>query len=180
MRSTHALAAAALTATALLTLATPGHAGAAEGDPTTDPATETTTETGHVVDCTGTWKGRPVFASVYENDQFGNEVNVSVGEDGDEVGATRTTDAPLLVDGEIATGLRLDGRRARIAGTYERVGKKIAVHEEHDDAGYHIVVDGFHKRLDTDLAMTWRRTTVPLSCDTAFLYDLVVQKTPTT
>lgn len=174
MRSTHVLAAATLTATAFLTLATPGHAGAEEG-----PTTETTTETGHVVECTGTFGGRPVFASVYENDRFGNEVFVHVGEDGDEVGATRTTDEALIVDGEVATGLRLDGKRVRLTGTAERVGGKIAVHEEHDDAGYHIVVDGFHKRLDSDLAMTWRKKTVPLTCDTAFFYDLVVQKTPT-
>lgn len=173
MRSTHALAAATLTATAFLTLATPGHAGAAE------EGTTTSTETGHVVECTGALKGRPVFASVYENDQFGNEVFVHVGEDGDEVGATRTTDEPLLVDGEIATGLKLDGKRARLTGTAERVGKKIAVHEEHDDAGYHIVIDGFHKKLDSELAMTWRGRTVPLTCDTAFFYDLVVEKTPT-
>ena len=85
----------------------------------------------------------------------------------------------VIVDGKVATGLKLDGKRVRLTGTAERFGKKIAVHEEHDDAGYHIVVDGFHKRLDTDLAMTWRKKTVPLTCDSAFFYDLVVQKTPT-
>ena len=172
MRTTHALA-ATLTATAALAFATPAHAGAAE------EGTTTTYESGHVVECTGTFKGRPVFASLYENSEFGNEVFVHVGDDGDEVGANRTTDEALLVDGEVATGLRLDGKRVRLSGTAERVGKKIAVHEEHDDAGYHIVVDGFHKRLDADLEMTWRRTTVPLDCDNAFFYDLVVEKTPT-
>ena len=176
MRTTHALA-AALTATAALStclgLVTPAHAVAAE------EGTTTTHEHGHVVECTGTWKGQPVFASLYENNDFGNEVFIHVGEDGDEVGATRNPDGALLVDGEVATGLRLDGKRARLTGTAERFGKKIAVHEEHDDAGYHIVVDGFHKRLDTDLEMTWRGTTVPLDCDSAFFYDLVVEKTPT-
>ena len=172
MRTTHALA-AALTATAALSFSSPAHAGAAE------EGTTTTYEHGHVVECTGTFEGRPVFASLYENDEFGNEVFVHIGEDGDEVGATRNPDGALIEVGEVATGLRLDGRRARLTGTAERVGKKIAVHEEHDDAGYHIVVDGFHKRLDTDLEMTWRGTTVPLDCDTAFFYDLVVEKTPT-
>lgn len=172
MRTTHALA-AVLTATAALTLSTPGHAGAAE------EGTTTTYETGHVVECTGAFRGQPVFASLYENSEFGNEVFVHVGEDGDEVGASRTTDEALIVGDEVATGLKLDGKRLRLAGTAERVGKKIAVHEEHDDAGYHIVVDGFHKRLDSDLAMTWKQKTVPLTCDTAFFYDLVVEKTPT-
>lgn len=170
MRTTHAVA-AVLTAAAALTVSTPGHAGAAE--------TTTTYETGHVVECTGTWKGQPVFASLYENSEFGNEVFVHIGDDGDEVGASRTTDEALIVDDEVATGLRLDGKRVRLTGTAERVGKRIAVHEEHDDAGHHIVVDGFHKRLDSALAMTWKRKIVPLTCDTAFFYDLVVEKTPT-
>lgn len=166
-RSTHALA-AFLTATATLTLATPAQAA----------ESTTTYETGHVVECLGTWKGQPVFASLYENSEFGNEVVVHVGDDGDEVGTNRTTEDALLVDGTVDTGLRLDGKRVRITGTAERVGKKIAVHEEHDDAGQHIVIDGFHKRLDTDLTLTWKQRTVPLDCDTAFFYDLVVEKTP--
>ena len=151
---------------------------------TAEPTQTTTTtherghERGHVLECTGTWRTRPVFASVYENSEFGHEVFVHVGDDGDEVGATRRPPTPVTEDGEVAARVRLDGRRARLTGTAERFGKRIAVHEEFDDAGQRVVVDGFHKRLDAALTMTWRKKTVPLSCDTAFRYDLTVEKTP--
>lgn len=160
----------------LLTGSLAAGAAAVTAEPT--QTTTTTHERGHVLECTGTWRTRPVFASVYENSEFGHEVFVHVGDDGDEVGATRRPTTPMIEDGEVAAWVRLDGRRARLTGTAERFGKRIAVHEEFDDAGQHVVVDGFHKRLAAALTMTWRKKTVPLSCDTAFRYDLTVEKTP--
>lgn len=177
MRTIPGLAATTLTTTLLSAgLLTGALGGPVMADAAAEPTM--THERGHVLECTGTWRTRPVFASVYENSEFGNEVFVHVGDDGDEVGATRRTTSPLIEDGQVATGVRLDGHRARLVGSAERVGKRIAVHEELDDAGYHVVVDGFHKRLDAALTMTWRKKTVPLSCDTAFRYDLTVEKTP--
>ena len=75
--------------------------------------------------------------------------------------------------------MKLNGKRAVIEGTAKVVGKKIAVHEEHDDAGQHIAVDGTHRRLANDLQLTWKGTTVPLDCAESFVYDLQVTKEST-
>jgi len=56
--------------------------------------------------------------------------------------------------------------------------KRTPVHEEYDDAGQHITVDGYHRKLAKDLTLTWRHRTVQLSCDNAFFYDLQVTKEP--
>jgi hypothetical protein len=54
------------------------------------------------------------------------------------------------------------------------------VHEEYDDAGQHIVADGFHRRLAHDLVLRYDGITVPLDCAPAFYYSLNVTKTDTT
>ena len=110
----------------LLTGSLAAGAAAVTAEPT--QTTTTTHERGHVVECTGTWRTRPVFASVYENSEFGHEVFVRVGDDGDEVGATRRPTTPMIEDGEVAAWVRLDGRRARLTGTAERFGKRIESH----------------------------------------------------
>ncbi|WP_180933300.1 hypothetical protein [Nocardioides ungokensis] len=56
--------------------------------------------------------------------------------------------------------------------------KRTPVHEEYDDAGEHITVDGYHRKLAKDLTLTWRHRTVQLSCDNAFFYDLQVTREP--
>ena len=60
-----------------------------------------------------------------------------------------------------------------------RVGKRKHVHEEYDDAGNHIVADGYHRRLANDLVLKYDGSTVPLTCAPAFRYDLQVTTTPT-
>ena len=80
---------------------------------------------------------------------------------------------------DVRAVMRLEGKRAVVEGTARAVGKKTLVHEEHDDAGQHITIDGTHRRLANDLTLTWKRTTVPLDCDNAFVYDLQVTKEST-
>jgi hypothetical protein len=138
----------------------------------------TTPEKGIVIECSGTWRGEHVFASLYENNLHGNTIQVVVG-DGDAAGDSRSTRRDF-VDGRAVRGvLKLDGRRALIEGRAHAVGKKSAVHEEHDDAGQHITVDGTHRRLASKLALTWKGTTVPLDCADSFVYDLQVTKEST-
>lgn len=155
--------------TALIGLASPTHAS----EPTV------THERGIVIECSGTFKNRAVYASVYENEPNGNVLQILVGDDESQVGGGRETTRDFLDGKRIRATMKVDGTRATIEGTAERYGKKIPVHEEHDDAGQHIVVDGTHRKLDTDLTLTWRNRTVPLDCDTAFAYDLRVSKEST-
>lgn len=178
MRTTTRTALAAATLIGLATPATSATALTFTGE-TSEP--QTTRERGIVVECAGTWRGEEVHTVVYENDQYTNHIEVIIGdaEDGG-VWKSRDTTEDLWSARRVEATLRLDGKRATIAGTARKVGDRIAVHEEHDDAGQHITVDGFHKLLRNDLELTYRRTTVPLECDTAFFYDLQVTKTDTT
>ena len=148
-----------------------GWGGAAEaGEPTT------THERGIVVECTGTFRGQDVWTSVYENNTVPNVVQVVVGDDG--LGAIRESTAPFKVGRDVHAALRLDGHRAVIDGTARAVRRETTVHEEYDDGGQYITVDGTHRRLRTDLTLSWRHRTVPLTCDNAFVYDLQVTKEP--
>lgn len=148
-------------------------APAAAGEPTT------TRERGLVIECTGTIKDRPVYTSLYENDTVRNTIQIVIGDDDHQVGGSRDTDRDFRDDRKIRGTLKVGGSRAVVAGTARKVGDRVAVHEEHDDAGEHITVDGFHRRLKTDLTLTWRGATAPLRCDNAFLYDLQVTKEST-
>ncbi len=148
------------------------------GSPATAAESTVTHERGVVIECGGTHAGKDVFVSVYENNTFANVFQVVVGDDG--LGKSRESEKGFVTGGKVRAALRLDGRKALVTGTAKRVGKRVAVHEEHDDAGQHIVVDGFHRALRTDLTLQWKGRTVALDCDEAFFYDLDVTKTDTT
>ena len=160
-----------------------GIGGAAQaGQPTTTTTTTTTPTTTHergvVVECTGTTHGRDVFASVYENNTFGNTLQIVVGDDDEQVGGSRNDRDGFVDHGRVRAVMKVDGRRALISGSAHRVGDRIPVSEEQDDAGQHVTSTGFHRSLDTDLRLTWRGATVPLDCATAFAYRLTVTKEP--
>ncbi|WP_395656332.1 hypothetical protein [Nocardioides sp.] len=138
----------------------------------------TTHERGIVVECTGTVHGRDVFTSVYENDTFANVLQVLVGDDEQQVGGSRTDRDGFLDHGRVRAAMQVDGKRALVTGTARRVGDRIPVSEEQDDAGQHVTATGFQRSLDTDLTLTWRGATVPLDCATAFAYRLTVTKEP--
>lgn len=169
MRTPLALAAVA---TAIVGLGSPATALTADA-----PASETTRERGVVLDCSGTYRGEEVYVSVYENDTYANVFQVVVGEDG---GVSRESEQGFVEKKQVRATIKLDGRKVLVSGTAKPYGKKISVHEEHDDAGQHIVVDGVHRKLRTDLTMRWKGRTVDLTCGDAFRYDLEVTKTDTT
>lgn len=164
MRTTMITGALAVVATTVLTGGT-----ATAQEPTT------THERGIVIECSGTYRGHEVYTSVYENNTVKNVVQVVIGDD-DGLGAIRETAAAFRTGRDVRATLPLDGKRAVIAGTARAVGAKTAVHEEHDDAGQYITIDGTHRKLATDLTLTWKKRTVPLTCDDAFVYDLQVTK----
>lgn len=137
----------------------------------------TTHEHGIVIECTGSLGDREVWTSVYENNTVENVVQVVVGDNG--LGAGRESARAFKVGRDVRATLRLGGKRVVLDGTARQAGKRTPVHDEHDDAGQHITVDGTHRRLATDLTMTWKGRTVPLTCDNAFAYDLQVTKEST-
>ncbi|MEV7429388.1 hypothetical protein AB0N29_07175 [Nocardioides sp. NPDC092400] len=175
MRIPALLAATATAATAITGLTTTT-AVSATSSPSTDGTT--THERGNVVECGAAYAGQDTFVSVYENNLHPDVFQVVVGEDG--LGRGKESTTGFIDAGTVRATMRLDGRKVVVSGTAKRVGKRIAVHEEVDDAGEHVVVDGFHRRLRTDLTLRWKGRTVALDCDEAFFYDLDVTRYDTT
>ena len=139
---------------------------------------ETTKERGYVIECTGIHRGQEAWVSLYENDTYTNVIQVVVGDDG--TGVSREVKTGFVDHGDVRGSLRLKGRRLVVEGNANRVGPRIPVHEEHDDAGQHIVADGYHKALRTDLSMRWMKHTIALDCPNAFFFKLNVTKTDIT
>lgn len=167
-----ALAAAATSALTGLGIASPATALA----PATAPATTTSSEVGNVVECTGTIRGRAVYASLYENNTYANVIQILIGDDGEQVGGAREVEDGFIHEKQVHGTIKVGGNRAVVDGYASRYGKRIPVHEEYDDAGQHIAVDGFHRKLATDLTLNWRHRATQLTCDNAFHYDLQVTK----
>ena len=165
------LAAAALTATALAG-AIAGTAPAQAADP------EWKSERGIVIECQGDRRGIQVWTSVYENQRYGNTVQVVIGDPDDGNGNLRNTDDKLLVDGFVKASVQVNGKKAVIKGAADRYGARTKVYEEYDDAGFLVKTRGFHRRLRTDLVARYDGLVVPLTCDPAFFYDLEVKKIP--
>lgn len=157
--------------TILGTTAVAATAALAAATPLTPASAATTThhERGVVVECTGTVAGRQVYASLYENNRFGNELQV-VFDRGDGPGKGRTQDARLVRAGTVDATIRVGGRPVRITGTATRTRHVRDVDATHE--GVRAV--GTHRRLRTDLSVTYRGRTAPLECDTAFRYALRV------
>lgn len=150
----------------------------ASSGPTARSTGQTTKERGYVIECTGVHRGQEAWVSLYENDTYANVIQVVVGDNG--TGASREVKAGFVDQGDVRGTLQLKGKRLTVEGTAKRVGPRVPVHEEHDDAGQHIVADGYHKALRTDLSMRWMNRTVPLDCQNAFFFKLDVTKTDIT
>ncbi len=165
-------AAAGLLATALVGLV---HVPAAHA-----AAPEWKRERGIVIECAGDAHGVQVWTSVYENQRYGNTVQVVIGGPDDGNGSSRNTDDKFLLDGSVKASVQVNGKKAVIHGTAVRYGARSSVYEEFDDAGFLIKTRGFHRQLRTDLVATYAGKVVPLTCDPAFFYDLEVKKIPTT
>ena len=76
-----------LTLGALAATATYALTGLGIASPAT--AATTTHEVGNVIECTGTIKGRAVYASLYENNHYGNQIQVVIGDGDGQVGNAR-------------------------------------------------------------------------------------------
>ena len=147
---------------------------------TASPATagpaQTRTEKGIVLECTGQAGGLSAYVNLYENDVYSNYVQVVLNDNPRRAASREPRD--LWSDGVVSTSVRIAGQWATITGDAHKTGGRTPVHEELDDAGHHIVSDGWHRRLATDVTLRYAGTTVPLTCAPAFFYKLEVTKTP--
>lgn len=170
-----ALAVAAAGLTGLTALA-PVHASPTSS-PTSGERAESSTqrEIGNVIECIGRINGKRAYVSLYENDQYVNVIQVVIGDNGN--GHSREVPRGFIDDRTVRGSVQMDRQRAVVRGTARRVGKKIPVHEEiENDAGQRITIDGFQRRIVAGLTLRHGRARKPLTCDTAFHYNLKVTK----
>jgi hypothetical protein len=167
MRTTSTLGVLALGATsALLGLAPAAVAG----------GSTTEHQRGIVLECTGATPAHSAYVDLYENDKHGNYAQVVI-DDRPSLSASRQP-KDILRDGAIRVGLTIKDKRAVVVGTAHRSGPRTHVHDTHDDAGNHIVADGFHRKLANDVVLKYDGGRIPLTCQPAFYYSLDVTTTP--
>jgi hypothetical protein len=175
MRST-LIAAGAAAAALAGTVVVGGTVNAANAHPSSGVQPIVTMEKGIVLECTGEARGLSAYVNLYENNAFTNYVQVVL--DDNPKLATSREPKDIWSDGLVKTSVEIKGKKARITGTASKLGKRSAVHEEIDDAGYRVVSDGWHRQLEHDLTLTYGGTAVDLTCAPAFFYKLEVTKTP--
>jgi hypothetical protein len=141
----------------------------------TDGST-TTREQGTALSCTGTWRGRHVYAEVYENSLHGNHVQVVI--DDGELAASRWQDDAMVVGKRVGVQVRLGGSAAVVKGLARPDGTRTPVHEVLEDAGQTIESTGVQRGLETALGLHWRGHRAQLDCSDAFRYRLTVTRTP--
>lgn len=143
-----------------------------------------TIEKGYALSCTGQSAGLAVAVDLYQNSAFGSHAGLSVetpdGEYGGGYGPEETT---LFSNGTITADIplrKLDETAesvgdAVISGTYAAAGPPKPVHEVIEDpAGHYVITKGTNTQLRTAATVDVLGVKVPLSCSTAFAFDLTV------
>jgi hypothetical protein len=177
MRST--LIAAGAAAAALAGLAGTGVLGGTAAyaqHPTSGLQADSTTEKGIVLECIGETRGLSAYVNLYENNAYTNYVQVILNDKPGLAASREPKD--IWADGVVRTSVTIKGQKAKIVGSASKYGTRSPVHEEIDDAGQHIVSDGWHRQLEHDLTLKYGGTAVDLTCAPAFFYKLEVTKTP--
>lgn len=173
---------AAFAAAVLLVTGVPGTASAADARPGSAP--QVTIERGNALSCNGESGGVAVSAELYENSVYGSHASIRVETAaGVWFGGYGPEDTGIFRQGRVAARVALTpleggdaaAVEAAVTGTYARSGKPTRVHEVIEDAGRIIVTDGLNTALTVHATASAFGRQVPLTCDTAFAFDLVVR-----
>jgi len=143
-------------------------------------------EKGFVAFCTGAAGGYMVTADIYQNSTVEVPPVITVElADGTVLSGAGGTEGDVFDNGTIDVDVDLVNLEndapagpASVAGTYALAGRPQRVHETLHDDGFVIVVNGTNTRLDTALSAHYAGTTIPLSCDPAFAFDLITKHQP--
>ncbi|NBM14427.1 hypothetical protein [Streptomyces sp. GC420] len=161
-------------------------AGAAQATPAAQGGSTPvkTIEKGYALSCAGQSAGVTVAVDLYQNSAFGSHTSVSIETpEGEYGGGYGPEDTTLFSNGTIAAAIpvrKLDDTAepagdAVIGGTYAAAGRPEPVHEVVEDpAGHYVITKGTNTPLRTAATVKVLGTTVPLSCSTAFAFDLTV------
>jgi hypothetical protein len=165
----------AVAAGAVAVLASAAFPGSASAAP------EVTEQQGYALECTGEGGGYTANVSLYQNSILDAPVtSATITTDGTELSGEGTTSGDVFnndgtIDAEFALRnleTQQPAGSATVTGTYEVTGSPTPVHEAIRDNGYIVVTTGTNTALSTDLELVYAGTTIPLTCDTAFAFDL--------
>ncbi|MFP8961061.1 hypothetical protein ACLIYP_10960 [Streptomyces nanhaiensis] len=187
MRTTTRAALACLAAVGTLT-AVPGAAQAApSGEDGSKPTR--TVEKGYAVNCSGSSGDVFVAVDLYQNSAYGTHTGVVVETpDGEFGGGYGPEDTQLFSDGAVTAEIpvrKLDetgdpAGSAVVTGTYTAAGEPTRVHEVVEDPpGHYVITRGTNTPLDASATVEVLGREVPLSCSTAFAFDLTVVRVAT-
>jgi hypothetical protein len=149
-------------------------------------APEVTYQQGYVAFCTGQAGGYSATVDLYQNStvQVAPTAVIETA-DGAVLVGPGTTDGALFDDGTIDASFQLSNREtdtaagsASLTGTYAVVGPTTRAHEAIRDANMIVVTTGTNTQLSTDLSLTYAGTTIDLTCDPAFAFDLTTRRQP--
>ncbi|MFE9643405.1 hypothetical protein ACFYO0_04485 [Streptomyces sp. NPDC006365] len=161
-------------------------AGTAQAAPAAEGGSKPvkTVEKGYALSCAGQSAGISVAVDLYQNSAFGSHTGVSIETpEGEYGGGYGPEDTTLFSDGTIAADIpvrKLDDTAepagdAVISGAYSAAGPPKPVHEVIEDpAGHYVISKGTNTPLRTTATVNVLGRTVPLSCSTAFAFDLTV------
>lgn len=126
-------------------------------------------QVGKVIEATGSADGLDVSLSLYENQKYGNSLQVVLGDpELDKIGTAEQTE-PFVVDGQVDVTVQIDGRPARLTGSVAEIGTSKLV-EPIQDAGEQLVTKSRQTQLSAVLTVTYDGVTVPLEAAPAFAY----------
>ncbi|PJE93865.1 hypothetical protein CUT44_32245 [Streptomyces carminius] len=147
---------------------------------------ERTVEQGYALNCSGSSGGVSVTVDLYQNSAFGSHTGISVETPEGEYGGGRgPVEDPLFSGGAVSAGIpirRLDDTgepagEAVVTGTYTAAGKPARVHEVTEDpADHYVITRGTNTPLTASVAAEVLGERVPLTCSTAFAFDLTVTR----
>lgn len=157
--------------------ATPQKSASSATSKSASPSTTTVTERGIVLEGKGTWRGQPVTVHVYENQRFGNSLQIVVGDpDGRHEIAAGEGRHAYVIDGVLNVGLDVDGDLAVVKGTVKENGPAAPATETAPD-GELLSSRGTHTPLLVEATFEYRGQTVNLEFPKAFEYDLESTRT---
>jgi len=157
-------------------------ASVALGIGTASAAPERIHEEGVVLACSGSADGTTAAIDFYENSRIGF-VGALYGStpDGEFFNDPEQPIPDAIEDGTVSATVPLvretdsgtePAGTAVVDGTYTVSGPPTRVHEAIRDNGYIIVIRGTNTPLATDITVDVNGTVVPLTCESAFMFDL--------
>lgn len=151
-----------------------GGARPAAGNTHSTPVT-VENQVGRVIEATGSADGLDVWLSLYENQKYGNSLQVVLGDpELDLIGAAEQTEA-FVVDGQVDVTVTIDGKPGRLTGSVTEIGTSKMV-EPIQDAGEQLVTKSRQTQLAAVLTLTYDGVRVPLEAAPAFAYDNEVRR----